>query len=73
MKEGNFLLDSQYSNIFLRWFDRKMVKQLYMDLNNSNRELLHEYQIRSQNYRDMVESLRKMNMIIQKFANLRSE
>lgn len=48
-----------------------MVKQLYMDLNVLNRELIHEYQIRSHNHQDLVDSLKQINVIIQKAANLR--
>lgn len=48
-----------------------MLKQFYIDLNAMNKEVLNEYQIRSQNHNDMVESLRQINVIIQKSANLR--
>lgn len=49
------------------------MKQNYLELNNRNRELLQEYQIRFQNHNDLVGALKQINVIIQKAANLRGE
>ncbi|XP_015781613.1 Bardet-Biedl syndrome 2 protein homolog [Tetranychus urticae] len=64
----SLVVRSEDARLLREW---KMVKQLYMDLNVLNRELIHEYQIRSHNHQDLVDSLKQINVIIQKAANLR--
>ncbi|KAI1285192.1 Bardet-Biedl syndrome 2 protein [Halotydeus destructor] len=47
------------------------MKGLYGELNALNRELISEYKIRSQNHQDLVNTLKQINVIIQKAGNLR--
>lgn len=47
------------------------MKDIYNDLNVLNNDLITEYKIRCQNHSDLVESLKKVNIIIQRAANLR--
>ena len=51
--------------------DSKLMKDIYNDLNALNNDLITEYKIRCQNHNDLVESLKKVNIIIQRAANLR--
>lgn len=48
------------------------MKQIYNDLLMLNRDLMREYKIRCQNHQDLVESLKQINIIIQRASNLRS-
>ena len=49
------------------------MKQIYNDLSMLNREILREHTIRCQNHQDLVDSLKQINVIIQRASNLRSE
>lgn len=51
--------------------DFDSVKRMYTDLSGVNRELLNEYRIREKNHSDLVSSLKQINILIQKAANLR--
>ena len=47
------------------------MKEIYNDLNALNTDLITEYKIRCQNHLDLVESLKQVNIIIQRAGNLR--
>ncbi|CAG2119295.1 unnamed protein product, partial [Medioppia subpectinata] len=49
----------------------KLMKDFYNDLNALNNDLITEYKIRCQNHTDLVESLKQVNVIIQRAGNLR--
>lgn len=49
------------------------MKQIYNDLSMLNREILREHTIRCQNHQDLVDSLKQINVIIQRASNLRSK
>ncbi|KAH9526076.1 Bardet-Biedl syndrome 2 protein, variant 2 [Dermatophagoides farinae] len=47
------------------------MKQIYNDLGMMNKDIMREYQIRCQNHQDLVDSLKQINIIIQRASNLR--
>jgi len=47
------------------------MKQLHGDLALMNREIMRDHTIRVQNHKDLVESLKEINIIIQRASNLR--
>lgn len=49
------------------------MKQIYNDLGMMNKDIMREYQIRCQNHQDLVDSLKQINIIIQRASNLRSK
>ncbi len=49
------------------------MKEIYNDLNALNTDLITEYKIRCQNHMDLVESLKQVNIIIQRAGNLRGK
>ncbi|XP_054160057.1 Bardet-Biedl syndrome 2 protein homolog [Oppia nitens] len=49
----------------------KLMKNLYNDLNTFNTDLITEYKIRCQNHQDLVDSLKQVNVCIQRAGNLR--
>ena len=48
------------------------MKQIYNELFMLNKEILREHTIRCQNHQDLVDSLKEINIIIQRASNLRS-
>ena len=49
------------------------MKQLQNELALMNREIMREHTIRVQNHKDLVDSLKEINMIIQRASNLRGQ
>ena len=59
--------------IFSSFSDSKLMRQRYVQLHQLNKELIGGYRIRTQNQQTLIESLKQINVIIQKAANLRGE
>lgn len=48
------------------------MKQHYMELMNTNRDLISGYKIRSTNHEELVKNVKVLNQIVQRAGNLRS-
>jgi len=57
--------------VMKNYYCRKEMIEHYHELNNVNKTLINGYNIKAQNYNEGIETMKKINHIIQKASRLR--